>query len=93
MGRWMSTRTALTRLVEDDDAPTMKRVRALSLIAHPELSLLRRLLVASKTRQKPVPSKLKAVAALAYAQEMELRNIRKARKTSMDWPRHNALGI
>ncbi len=93
MALLMSKQTALTRLVEDDDAPVMARVRALQQIEHPELAVLRRLLVNSKTRQKPVPSKLKAVAALAYAQEMELRNIRKARKTSMDWPRHNALGI
>ncbi len=93
MGRWMSTQTALTRLVEDEDAPVMARVHALEQIQHPELSVLRRLLVNSKRRQKPVPSKLKAVAALAYAKEMELRNVRQARKTRMDWPRHNALGI
>jgi len=91
MGRWMSTQTALTRLVEDDDAPVMARVHALEQIAHPQLAVLRRLLV--KTRQKPVPSKLKAVAALAYAQELQLRRIRRERNKRIGDTSNNPLGI
>lgn len=93
MGLWMSKRTALTRLVEDDDAPVMARVRALEQLEHPQLAVLRRILVNSKTRQKPVPSKLRAVAALAYSREIQLRKIRNERRRRMPDTRDNPLGI
>jgi len=40
-----------------------------------------------------VPSKLKAVAALAYARELQLREIRMEREIRMGEHRPNALGI
>ena len=91
MGFWMKPECALLRLVEDDAAPIMARVRALQQVDHPPLELLRRLLVETKTRTKPIPSKLKAVATLKYAQEMQLRKIRRHHKDSKAPP--NALGI
>ncbi len=93
MGFWMSERCALSRLVEDEAAPIMARVRALEQIEHPQLAVLRRLLVNSKTRKTPVPSKLRAVAALAYAKEMGLRERRKALEIRMADLRDNPLGI
>lgn len=94
MGLWMSKHTALSRLVEDDSAPIMARVRALRQIDHPELAMLRRLLVQSKTpRKKPVPGKLAALATLKYAREIELKRIRKLQKPHSSKSNANALGI
>ncbi len=93
MGFWMSGRCALSRLIEDDDAPVMARIRALEQIEHPPLAMLRRLLVNSRTRQRPVPSKLKAVAALAYARELELKKRRDAYRIRSDEHHPNTLGI
>jgi hypothetical protein len=95
MGKWMSEITALTRVVEDPDAPVMARCKSLKSIPHPELAVLRRLLVETKTpRAKPVPSKLKALAALAYAKEMQLKKIRsQQRKLNKPTGSGNALGI
>lgn len=95
MARWMSETTALTRLVEDDEAPIMARCRALQQLKHPELAVLRRLLVETKTRQKPIPSRLKALASLAYARELELKKMRKLQKaqTTQNTKSDNALGI
>ena len=95
MGMWMQPKSALTRLVEDDEAPIMARCRALQQIDHPELAVLRRLLVETKTRKKPVPSRLKAIASLAYARELELKKMRKRQKAQATQPTQsdNALGI
>ena len=95
MGLWMSEQTALTRLVEDDEAPIMARCSALQQLKHPELAMLRRLLVETKTRKKPVPSRLKALASLAYARELELKRMRKLQKaqTTKATKSDNALGI
>lgn len=83
---------ALTRLVKDEDAPIGKRVQALKLLTHPELRMLRELLYEPKTpRAKPVPIKLKALAAIRYKQEMELRKVRKLHRAEKAGG--NALGI
>src|ERR1700733_4452837 len=74
--------TVLARVVEDPNAPTAARVKALKLIERPGLLMLRRLLHRSRTpdpSRPPVPSKLLAAAALAYAKEVSLRKIRPAR--------------
>lgn len=93
MGMLMKPEAALLRLVEDDDAPIMARVRALEKVPHPPLALLRRLLVVSETpREKPVPSKLLAVATHAYFREMQIRRIRKEAKKAQGTG-GNALGI
>jgi len=52
MSYWMKTESALLRVVEDDDAPIMKRVRALDLVENPPMALLRRLLLELKTPRK-----------------------------------------
>jgi hypothetical protein len=60
------------------------------MIEHLQLAMLRRLLVNSKRRTKPIPSKVKAVLALAYARELHLRKARQARRALI---RDNPLGI
>jgi hypothetical protein len=67
MSKFMSVAAALKRVVEDEAAPCAARVLALKQIPNPPLCLLRRLLVKTANRAKPVPSRLLAVAALAYA--------------------------
>jgi hypothetical protein len=91
MPKFMSVSTALARLVEDDAAPVGSRVRALRQLDHPPLALLRRLLV-DTTRTVPIPSRLKAVATLAYARELQLRKHRPRKRKSAD-SLVNALGI
>lgn len=88
----MNPNAALKRLVEDEDAPCGARVTALRQLAHPPLCLLRRLLVKT-SRTKPVPSRLVAVATLAYAREVQLRKIKAARPTVASNDHGNALGI
>jgi hypothetical protein len=73
MPKFMNVSTALARLVEDAAAPVGARVRALRQIDHPTLALLRRLLVDTAKRTIPVPSRLKAVAALKFASEVQYR--------------------
>jgi len=89
----MSKNSALARLVEDDKAPIMARCQALQQIDHPELAMLRRLLVETKTRKKPIPSKLKAIATLAYARELQLKQMRKKERERERTADINALGI
>ncbi len=91
MGFWMSEQCALVRLVGDSAAPLMDRIRALKQLDHPPLAMLRRLLVNSKTRRVPVPAKLKAVAALAYARELQERKVQNALRSEEKRP--NPLGI
>jgi hypothetical protein len=88
----MTISTALQRLVEDDAAPVGARCRALRQLDHPPLVLLRRLLVDTDKRTRPVPSRLKAVATLAYAREVQLRKHRPRKRKSADGA-INALGI
>src|SRR5437868_3140074 len=89
-----SADTVLLRVVVDEKAPVSQRVAALKLVKHAPMTILRNLLVESKTPgKKPVPSKLKAVAALAYSREMELKKIRKLRKPLSNQKCDNALGI
>jgi hypothetical protein len=90
MPKFMKVSTALARLAEDDAAPVGARVRALRQLDHPPLALLRRLLV-DTTRTVPIPSRLKAVATLAYARELQLRKHRPRKRKIAENP--NALGI
>ena len=91
MPKFMLPETALARLVEDEDAPVRARVQALEQLAHPPLCLLRRLLVDTTKRVKPVPSKVLALAALKYAGEVQFRKIQAAKTAKAKEP--NALGI
>ncbi|MGD0181622.1 MAG: hypothetical protein ABSC15_17560 [Terriglobales bacterium] len=96
MPRFMQPRTALARLVEDEEAPVGARCRALRQLAHPPLLLLRRLLVDTAKRTKPVPARLRAIAALAFAHEVQLRKVKasfRGRKQKQDKTSSNALGI
>ncbi len=90
MPKFMKVDTALRRLAEDAAAPLNARCDALRQIQRPQLSMLRRLLVNS-SQAKPVPARLKAIAALRYAHEIQLRKIR-PRKTAQQ-AHDNALGI
>jgi hypothetical protein len=89
----MSPTAALKRVVEDEDAPCAARVLALKQIVHPPLCLLRRLLVKTSKRIKPVPSRLLAVAALKYAFEVQLRKTRPVRPRLAGNDQPNLLGI
>ena len=91
MPKFMLPETALARVVEDDQAPIRARVKALEQIAHPSLCMLRRLLVNSAKRKKRVPSKVRALAALKYAREVQLRKINAAKKAPI--VSDNPLGI
>jgi hypothetical protein len=90
--KFMLPETALARLVEDPGATVADRVRALRLLDHPPLVMLRRLLHRSHSSPDRVPSRLLAAAALAFAKEVAFRKVRPARvpkKSQAD----NALGI
>ena len=76
MAKFMSAATALARLAEDDAAPPHARCDALRQLSHPPLALLRRLLVDSDKRTTPIPSRLKSIAALAYAKELAVRKLK-----------------
>jgi hypothetical protein len=95
MSLWMKPEAALLRLVEDDGAGIMQRVRALQKVAHPPRALLRRLLAEPKTpRKHPIPSKLRAVATEKYVREMELRRQRQLTKKQQEGTGDdNALGV
>jgi hypothetical protein len=96
MAEFMAPETALSRLVEDDAAPIGARVRALHELRHPSLKMLRRLLVDTKKRKRPVPAKVRALATLRYAEEMRLQNVRRlmrATATPGNPASENALGI
>ena len=89
MSKFMHPETALARTVEDERAPIRLRVQALTELQHPSLNLLRRLLVehngTSKASQrskrtKPAPAKLKALAAIRFAQEWRFPELRLSRK-------------
>ena len=86
----MRPETALARLVEDTGAPVGLRVQALRKISHPTLAMLRRLLV--EGTDHTAPSRLRAVAALAFAREIELRYHRPRKRKSANGS-INALGI
>ena len=77
----MQPTTALARLVEDEGASVADRVRALKMLPHPALCMLRRLLHRSRTEPTRVPSRLLAAAALAYAKEVQVRKMRPVRPT------------
>jgi hypothetical protein len=95
MPKFMSVSTALARLVEDDAAPVMARCKALQQLAHPALTLLRRLLVDTNKRTTPVPSRLRAIAALKFAHEVQFRKIKanKGGRRTKQESESNPLGI
>lgn len=94
MSKFMSVTAALSRLAEDEGAATSDRVRALRMIEHPSLCLLRRLLHRSRKEPGRVPAKLLAVAALKYAREVAFRKGRPKRdKKKPDGEHANLLGI
>jgi hypothetical protein len=96
MAEFMSAETALSRLVEDDAAPVGARMRALRELPHPSLKMLMRLLVNTKKRKRPIPAKIRALAALRYGEEMRLQNVRRimgAAATPGNPSSENALGI
>jgi hypothetical protein len=92
MAKFMEPETALARLVEDADATIADRVRALRMIPHPALCMLRRLLHRSRTEPGRVPPRLVAAAALAFAREVAWRKVRPARAPK-EPETGNALGI
>lgn len=79
MGKFMHPKTALARVVEDDKVPIMVRYRALEQIANPSLNMLRRLLVKT-ANGKPVPSRIRALAALKYDAAIKAQNARRERR-------------
>lgn len=95
MSKFMSPRSALARLVEDEEAPVNLRAQALEQLVHPPLCLLRRLIVDTSKRTTPVPAKLRAVATIRYAHEVAFRKIKAAKVRTQDnnQPGSNALGI
>jgi hypothetical protein len=93
MAKFMRPETALARLAEDEHAPIRARVQALQQLTHPPLCMLRRLLAETSKRIKPVPSKIRALAALKYAQESEYRKLNAAKAKVQVKQSTNALGI
>jgi hypothetical protein len=105
MSKFIDPISALKRVVEDDQAPPKARWEVLQKIPHPPPCLLRRLFVKSAKRTIPVPSRLYALAALKYANEVELREEKKKWRPVVRAPRRmereeepgdgqpNALGI
>ena len=93
MAKFMRPETALARLAEDEHAPIRARVQALQQLTHPPLCMLRRLLAETSKRVKPVPSKIRALAALKYAQESEYRKLNAAKAKVQVKQSGNALGI
>jgi hypothetical protein len=92
MAKFMLPQTALARLAEDEHAPIRARVQALQQLAHPPLCMLCRLLAETSKRVKPVPSKVRALAALKYPQETQSKGQRSKAKTLAPQS-GNALGI
>jgi hypothetical protein len=93
MAKFMRPETALARLAEDEHAPIRARVQALQQLTHPPLCMLRRLLAETSKRVKPVPSKVRALAALKYAEETQYRKVNAAKAKTLAAQAGNALGI
>lgn len=93
MSKFMSPRSALVRLVEDDEAPVGLRVQALKRIEHLPLVMLRQLIVDTSKRTTPVPPRFRALATIRYASEVAFRKVRSKAKKTDDQPNSNALGI
>ncbi len=73
----MKPETALARTVEDERLSALVRYKALEQLEHPPMELLRRLLVRSKKRKKPLPGRLVALASLKYAIAVRRKNARR----------------
>jgi hypothetical protein len=97
MSKWMSPETALSRVIENADAPVMARVNALRQLPHPSLNMLQRLIAQTAERKaNPIPAKLAALATLKYAEEIRARKARRLlREAEAASPltSTNALGI
>jgi hypothetical protein len=93
VAKFMRPETALARLAEDEHAPIRARLQALQQLAHPPLCTLRRLLAETSKRVKPVPSKVRALAALKYAQETQYQKTNAAKAKTQVQQSGNALGI
>jgi hypothetical protein len=93
MSKFISSRQALIRVLEDDKAPTKLRIEALRQIPHPPLCVMRRLIAETATRVTPVPSRLKAIVTLAYVREMAFRKAFGKSKAKTETAQVNALGI
>src|SRR5215831_19818005 len=87
----MKVSSSLSSVINDEEAPVRLRYRALQLLQHPSLNLLRRLLVEHKpgskasrrsTYKEPVPRKLRALAAIRYAEEWRRAQLRREQKTT-----------
>jgi hypothetical protein len=84
MGWFLTPEQALARVVADENAPVKDRVTALGMIEHPALELLRPLLVRSmphlqrspRPPKKPIPAKLRSLAAIKFAREVRFRQDR-----------------
>jgi hypothetical protein len=55
--------------------------------------MLRRLLAETSNRTKPVPSRVRALAALKYAEETQYRKVNAAKAKTLAPQSGNALGI
>jgi hypothetical protein len=83
MSYLMTPELVLARVVADEKAPVADRVTALKMLEHPALLMLRELLVVempnkrkrdpNRPMRKPVPAKLRSLAAIKYAREVRLR--------------------
>jgi hypothetical protein len=93
MPKFMKIESALSRVVEDDEAPAKMRFEALQQIEKPNVMMLRRILVRSKTNPVKRPSKLLALAALKYADAMRGRALRVAHKKRAATRGKSPLGI
>ena len=93
MSKFLLPSTALSRLVENEGASVGDRVRALRMLEHPPLLMLRRLLHRSRTQPNRVPPRLLAAASLAFVRETAFRKHRPPKAPKPDGPSSNALGI
>jgi len=75
MSKFMRPETALQRLVEDDHAPAKSRCEALRQLKNPPINMLRRMLARTAKRKKPLPARLRALAALRYAEIMKAKQL------------------
>jgi hypothetical protein len=93
MSKFLKPETALARLVEEDGASVGDRVRALRMLEHPPLLMLRRLLHRSRKEPGRIPPRLLAAASLAFVREVAFRKLKPPRVPKSQRPTNNALGI
>jgi hypothetical protein len=77
MAKFMTPRMARVQIIADENAPVRLRIQALKEVHNPPIAMLRRLVAVTAARKlKPVPSRLRALALMRYAQEVERRKIK-----------------